>query len=99
MRRIKKKLKNKFTYAVITRKIKIINVDNKANVIMILSQCKIVEKQRKFKFFLIKINNSKKKIDTKLIHIKHILKKAERALNNAHKLIKLRRFFSNDLEF
>ena len=34
-----------------------------------------------------------------MIHIKNILKKRERALNNTHKLIELRRFFSSDLEF
>ena len=99
MRRIEKKLKNKPTYAAITRKTEMINVDNKADVITTLSQRKVVEEQKRLKIFLIKINNSKKKVDTKLTHIKNILKKTERALNNAHKLIKLRRFFSNDLEF
>ena len=64
-----------------------------------LSQRKIVEKQRKLKLFLIKINNSKKKVDTKLTHIKNILKKTKRALNNAHKSIKLRRLSLSDLEF
>ena len=76
-----------------TREIEMINVDNRADVTTTLSQRKVVEKQRRLKTFLIKINNSKEKIDTKLTHIKNILKKTERALNNAHKLIKLRRFF------
>ena len=82
-----------------TRKAEIINVDNRAGVTTALSQRKIVKKQRRLKTFLIKISNPKKKIDTKLTHIKNILKKTERALNDAHKLIELRRFFSNDLEF
>ena len=34
-----------------------------------------------------------------MIHIKNILKKTERALSDAHKLIELRRFSSNDSEF
>ena len=99
MRRIEKKLKNKLTYATMTRETEMINVGNKADVITALSQRKIVEKQKKLKICLIKINNSKKKFDTKLIHIKNILKKTERALNDVHKLIKLRRLSSNDLEF
>ena len=99
VRRIEEKLKNKFMYAVMTREIEVINVDNRADVTTTLSQRKVVEEQRRFKTFLIKINNSKKKIDTKLTHIKNILKKVERALNNAHKLIKLRCFSSSDLEF
>ena len=61
MRRIEKKLKNKPTYVIITRRIEIINVDNRADVTTTLSQRKIVEKQSRLKIFLIKINNSKKK--------------------------------------
>ena len=86
-------------YAAITRETEMINVGNRAGATTALSQRKIVEKQRRLKTFLIKINNPKKKIDKKLTHIKNILKNAERALNNAYKLIELRRFSSSDLEF
>ena len=58
-----------------TREAEITNVGNRAGVTTALSQRKVVEEQRRLKTFLIKINNSKKKIDTKLIHIKNILKK------------------------
>ena len=43
-----------------TREAEMINVDNKTDVITTLLQRKIVEKQRRFKTFLIKINNLKK---------------------------------------
>ena len=99
MRRIKEKLINKLTYATMTRKTEMINVNNRADVTTTLSQRKIVEKQKKLKTFLIKINNSKKKVDTKLTHIKNILKKTERILNDAHKSIELQRLSSNNLEF
>ena len=99
MRRIKKKLKNKLTYVTMTRETEMINVGNRADVTTTLSQRKVVEKQRRLKTFLIKISNPKEKIDTKLTHIKNILKKTEHTLNNAYKLIELRRFSSNDLKF